>query len=181
MRRGHLWRVATATTLVMLAPAGCSSGHSSSSSSSGAGGTATSSSPTGAATGATTADAATKSAIEKAYTTFYNSATKPAQSEAVLQHGALFRATLAKEASSSYAKKSTAFVSGVTMASADVADVTFGIKNNGKLLLGGIAGKAVRENGTWKVADTTFCTLLKLEGTAPALCTDPSVVSLPTG
>ena len=60
------------------------------------------------------------------------------------------------------------------MDSADVADVTFGIKHNGKVLLGGIAGKAVRENGTWKVADTTFCTLLKLEGTAPACATTPA-------
>ena len=181
MRRGNLWRLAASSTFVMLALAGCSSGHSSSPSSSAASGAGASSSPAGATTGATPADTATKAAVERAYTAFYNSATTPAQSEAVLQHGALFRATLAKEALSSYAKKSTAFVTAVTMDSADVADVTFGIKHDGKVLLGGIAGKAVRENGTWKVADTTFCTLLKLEGTAPALCNDASVVSLPTG
>jgi hypothetical protein len=37
----------------------------------------------------------------------------------------------------------------------------------------------VRENGKWKVAAQTFCTLLVLEGTAPPACKDPAITALP--
>lgn len=125
------------------------------------------------------ADASTKEAVTTAYETFFDSSTTVARSQAVLQHGASFTKALADEARSSYAEKSSASVSSVTLTGTDVADVKFTIKNNGSPLLADTPGKAVRENGTWKVAAATFCGLLELEGNAPDACKDPKITALP--
>ena len=122
-------------------------------------------------------EASTKAAITAAYTTFFNSTTTLAQSVASLQHGAAFRTTLEAEAKSSYAQKSSATVAAITLISPSVADVSFTIHSTISLPS---KGKAVREDGTWKVAAQTFCDLLTLERTAPAACKDPAVVGLPS-
>lgn len=149
--------------------------------SSGGAGGSSSAAATGAASSGTgaPADASTKAAVTTAYETFFDSRTTVARSQAVLQHGASFAKALADEAKSSYADKSSASVSSVTLTAADVADVKFTIKNNGSALLTDTPGKAVRENGAWKVAAATFCGLLELEGNAPDACKDPKITALP--
>jgi hypothetical protein len=126
----------------------------------------------------TPAGPATEAQVRAAYTTFFDSRSNTAQSEAALQHGSAFTATLAAQSRGSYAEKSSAEVTAVRVAG-DLANVTFTITSNGATLLTDFKGYAVREGGAWKVAATTFCTLLKLEGDAPGACADPAITALP--
>jgi hypothetical protein len=122
------------------------------------------------------ADAAVTSAVRKAYSTFFSSNSSAAASQAALQHGSAFHAVLAEESKSSYAQKTSVDVLGVRLASADVANVSYTLHTSGISLPS--TGKAVRENGTWKVAAQTFCALLALQGSKPKPCTDPAVIAL---
>ena len=125
----------------------------------------------------TAADAGTRRAVNDAYATFFNTRTSAAASEAALQHGATFRATLAAEANGH--DDVTASVSSVRLLRPDVASVVFTIKSGGAPLLANSPGYAVRENGRWKVAAQTFCGLLQLQGDAPRACQDPTITTLP--
>ncbi|MCW2597518.1 MAG: hypothetical protein JWP39_3406 [Jatrophihabitans sp.] len=166
--------------------AGCSSsgkGGSSSSSSTPVSTPAasTSAASTSAATSGagTSADAVTTKAVTTAYETFFDIKATTAQTVTVLQHGSAFSPTLAGQAKAAAAQKLAATVSKVNLASPNVADVTFTLTSNGSPLLPNTHGKAVREGGTWKVAAETFCALLGLQGTPPAVCKDPKMTALP--
>lgn len=127
---------------------------------------------------ATPADPATKQAVTTAYEHFFSGTAAPAVSQQALQHGEAFKATLEAQAKGQYSKDSGVKVGDVTL-SGQVANVTFTITSKGKPLLANIKGFAVQEGGTWKVAATTFCLLLKLEGNPPSACSDSSIISLP--
>lgn len=125
------------------------------------------------------ADAATLSAISNAYATFFGSKSTVTQSQAALQYGAKFHATLVKEGNSSFAQNSSAKVSSARLLSPNVAAVTFTVTEGGSALLPNAPGYAVKTGDTWQVAAQTFCGLVKLEGDAPAACDDPAVTALP--
>lgn len=172
--------------VALTALAGCSSsgkGGSSSSSSTPVSTPAasTSAASTSAATSGagTPADAVTTKAVTTAYETFFDIKATTAQTVTVLQHGSAFSPTLAGQAKAAAAQKLAATVSKVNLASPNVADVTFTLTSNGSPLLPNTHGKAVREGGTWKVAAETFCALLGLQGTPPAVCKDPKMTALP--
>lgn len=172
--------------VALIALAGCSSsgqGGSSSSSSTPVSTPAasTSAASTSAATSGagTPADAVTTKAVTTAYETFFDIKATTAQTVTVLQHGSAFSPTLAGQAKAAAAQKLAATVSKVNLASPNVADVTFTLTSNGSPLLPNTHGKAVREGGTWKVAAETFCALLGLQGTPPAVCKDPKMTALP--
>jgi hypothetical protein len=141
-------------------------------------GSSPNSSPSGSGSG-TPADAATKAAVSGAYATFFNPKTSAAGSEAVLQHGASFRKTLAEQASTAQSQNVSATVSKVSRTGPNVAAVTFTLLSGGSPLLTDTPGFAVREGGAWKVAAQTFCGLLQLQGGAPAACNDTSITALP--
>jgi ABC-type glycerol-3-phosphate transport system substrate-binding protein len=162
---------AFAALLLALGLTGCSS------SADKGGGSSPGSSPAVGSAGA--ADPKTKQDVTTAFSAFFNSNTTPAQSELALQHGTEFRDTLAKESTGSNSQDSGVKVTGVSLSGKDVAAVTFTLLQAGKTLLPNVQGFAVREDGTWKVAAQTFCNLLKLEGTAPAVCDDTSITALP--
>jgi hypothetical protein len=172
--------------VALTALAGCSSsgkGGSSSSSStpvSTPAASASAASTSAATSGAgTPADAVTTKAVTTAYETFFDIKATTAQTVTVLQHGSAFSPTLAGQAKAAAAQKLAATVSKVKLASPNVADVTFTLTSNGSPLLPNTHGKAVREGGTWKVAAETFCALLGLQGTPPAVCKDPKMTALP--
>jgi hypothetical protein len=58
----------------------------------------------------------------------------------------------------------------VKITSASTATVTFDLYTSGKKVLTGSDGNAVFVDGQWKVAKTTFCTLVSLGGTTPKGC-----------
>jgi hypothetical protein len=163
-------KTALATVVTALAVTACSS--------SGGGRAAHSTASQSAAGRADGNGGSATAAITDAYKTFFSNSSTLAQSVAVLQHGTAFKAALEAEAKSSYAQKSSATVTSVSLVSPDVADVRFTINAGGISLP--TTGKAVREGGTWKVAAQTFCSLLSLEGHAPPQCEDSALVSLPS-
>lgn len=67
------------------------------------------------------------------------------------------------QAGSTLASLATAKVSHVTLTGTNQAAVTYSILVGGKTGLGGQSGVAVYQDGVWKVGDTSFCGLLKLE------------------
>jgi hypothetical protein len=154
-------------------------GGSSGGSSTPAGTIAASGAATPSGTG-TPADNATKALVAKAYTTFFDPKAPAAKSQAALQHGASFAATLEAAANSTAVQGIAATVSAVNSISPNVAYVTFTLTSGGSPLLTDTPGYAVRENGTWKVAAQTFCNLLQLQNAAPAACKDPAITALPS-
>ncbi|WP_370085322.1 hypothetical protein [Streptacidiphilus sp. MAP12-16] len=99
---------------------------------------------------------------------FFDPATPATTKISLLQNGAAFGAVLQGFASNPLATKATVTVVSVGFTSATTADVTFNLCESGAPVLPNSAGKSVYESGTWKVADTTLCTLVKLNsGGAP--------------
>ena len=143
-------------------------------------GSPSSAAATVATTGAgTPADAMAKAAITKAYQDFFDYQSTAAQSEDALQDGTRFATVLAQQGQQSYAQKSAATVSAASLLSPDTARVTFTVTVGGQPLLPDATGYAVRIGGDWKVAATTFCGLLKLQGDKVDACNDPAVTALP--
>jgi len=170
--RGRL--AVAAAALAVLAAAGCSSSKSGTEPSNTAGST------TGAgSTTAPSADAATVAAIKNAYAKFFAPDTPEQVSLGLLQNGAAFKSTIEKQGQGDYAQKSSAKVTKVSLASADVATVVYTIYVGDQPMLADQPGYAVRENGTWQVAEHTFCQLLTLENSAPAECQTPAGMNPP--
>jgi len=170
--RGRL--AVAAAALAVLAAAGCSSSKPGTEPSNTAGSTAGAGSPT-----APSADAATVAAIKNAYAKFFAPDTPEQVSLGLLQNGAAFKSTIEKQGQGDYAQKSSAKVTKVSLASADVATVVYTIYVGDQPMLADQPGYAVRENGTWQVAEHTFCQLLTLENSAPAECQTPAGMNPP--
>ncbi|HXR74151.1 hypothetical protein [Actinocrinis sp.] len=133
--------------------AGCgSSGNSSS---------ASSSASTGAsAAGGQSADTA---AVTQVWQSFFSKDTPISQKETLLQNGTTtMKPALQAFAADPRVGQASATVQKVTFPDANDADVTYQIALNGTVMMGGMAGKAIKQNGQWLVADSTLCGLLQL-------------------
>ncbi|WP_245552456.1 hypothetical protein [Nocardia aobensis] len=121
------------------------------------------------AAGSSAADPATTKAVTDAYVLFFDAKQPADKRAAAVEKGDVFAPVLAAQAGNPQAQGTSATVSKVTTVDADHADVTYTLLMGGNPVLPDQAGQAVQENGQWKVAATTFCALLKLQGgTAPA-------------
>jgi hypothetical protein len=113
-------------------------------------------------------DAASRTAAEAAiktnWATFFNSATPQPTAVGLLENGATLGPAIKLAARVAKKEKTaeTAVVSTVAFADSTHANVTYSLLGNGKPLLKNSTGKAVLQNGSWKVAETTFCTLAVL-------------------
>jgi hypothetical protein len=108
--------------------------------------------------------------IKSAYLKFFSAKTPVAQKVALLENGKRFKGLVTTFAKNPLAKSVKATVMSVTLQGANRAVVKYAIG------VGGAAlppqnGTAVRENGTWKVGDTSLCKLVALQGPAPSACT----------
>ncbi|WP_280385513.1 hypothetical protein [Nocardia wallacei] len=122
-----------------------------------------------AGTAAAQADPATTKAVTEVYTAFFNGATPPQQKAAVVQNGEVFRPILEAQAANPQAQGTSVTVAAVEPTDPDHADVTYTLSVGGTPMLPDQTGQAVRENGQWKVATSTFCALLAIQGgTSPA-------------
>ena len=164
--------------LVLAATTACGSSGGGSGGSTPANPPAQSGAGTSSAAVGTPADPATKQAITSAYKHFFSGTAAPAVSQQALQHGDAFKAVLEEQAKGQYSKNSGVEVGDVSVRG-QVADVTFTITSKGAPLLSNIKGFAVQEGGAWKVAASTFCMLLKLQGNPPSVCSDTSITALP--
>lgn len=184
-RRVGAATVVTVATCAALSLAACSS------SSGNSGGSNTTGGTTGATTGATSgtaptsaasggpADAATTAAVKNAYAKFFSPDTPENVSLGLLQDGPKFKSAIDQQASGSMAASASVKVSSVSLISPKTAKVSFTIYLNKQPMLKNQPGYAVNTNGTWQVAEYTFCGLLTLEGSAPAACKQPAATTAP--
>lgn len=160
--------------VVTAAVVGCSSSNNSSSSSSSSS-AATSASAVAAApapaAGAPSSSDPAVQAITTTFTTFFNPKTAAAAKAGLLENGQQFAPVIAAQANNPMSANTSATVSTVQLTDPGHAAVTYTVLMNGSPVLPNQAGKAVLDNGQWKVADSTFCALLAMQGPAPAACT----------
>ncbi|HEY3906127.1 MAG TPA: hypothetical protein VGM14_19615 [Streptosporangiaceae bacterium] len=151
---------------VGIALAGCSSGSSSSSTPKPPAGSSSSSSSSAPPAGGSSEPASGNgaiSAIKTNWAKFFNAKTPTAQRIALLENGSGFSSVINSQAGSPLALAATAKVTNVSLTGTTQAAVSYGIYLSGKSALPGQSGVAVYQDGVWKVGDTSFCGLLKLE------------------
>jgi len=156
-----------------LAVAACSSSSSSSSSSAPSSSAPASSAPASSAA-PTSGNSAAVAEITANWEKFFNASTPLSQRVALLQNGSTFAVAIA--GLSHLVTGLGAKVTAVTVNSATTATVTYNLTAGGSSLLSGQTGKAVYENGVWKVGDASLCGLIKLVpgGSVPTACNSAS-------
>ena len=155
-----------------LAVAACSSSSSSSSSPAPSSSAPASSAPASSAPASGNSAAAAE--ITANWEKFFNASTPTSERVALLQNGSTFAAAIT--GLSHLVSGLGAKVTGVTVTSATTATVTYNLTAGGSSLLPGQTGKAVYEDGVWKVGDASLCGLIKLVpgGSLPAACNSAS-------
>jgi hypothetical protein len=125
-----------------------------------------SSSPSAAASGNAVAE------ITANWTTFFSGKTPFSKRITVLQNGSTFASEIQSSSGYPGASSSSAKVINVTVTSSAQANVTYDILLLGTPVLSNQKGVAVLQDGTWKVGDASFCSLLTLEnsGKTPSVC-----------
>lgn len=106
---------------------------------------------------------AAQSTIAANWTAFFMASTPISRRVALLQNGGVFQPIIKAQANSALASSATAKVTKVTLVSPTQAKVIYSILVGGQPALSNQTGVAVKENGTWKVGDASFCGLLALE------------------
>ncbi|MGW6421582.1 hypothetical protein ACWF82_02810 [Nocardia sp. NPDC055053] len=117
-----------------------------------------------------TADAATTQAITQTYTTFFDGSKPATERAALVQSGDAFLAILQAQAQNPQSSGTSVTVSTVKVTGAGTADVGYTLLMGGNPVLPDQTGQAVKEGGTWKVAATTFCALLAIQGGTSTAC-----------
>jgi hypothetical protein len=116
--------------------------------------------------------AADQAQIKSAYVRFFSGKTPLAERVGLLQNGANFRPVIAGFSANPLAKSSRATVKSVTLQGTNKAKVVFVVSLSGTSLPQ-LIGSAVKENGQWKVGDSSLCKLIAQSGTTPKICTKP--------
>lgn len=107
--------------------------------------------------------AAAKQQITTNWQKFFAPDTPEATAASLLQNADKLQQALAIAAKAKTGgTKTSANVKSVTFTSPTEATVTYDLLVNGTVALAGSTGKAVLVDGTWKVSQTTFCTLTAL-------------------
>jgi hypothetical protein len=101
--------------------------------------------------------------------TFFDGTAPAATRLPLLQNGSKFSAVLTGQAASAQGKETAAQVTAVTV-NGSSADVTWNLLLAGTPILKAQKGQAVLTNGTWQVADSSFCGLLSMQPPVPAAC-----------
>jgi len=103
---------------------------------------------------------------------FFDSSTPVSEKVKLLQNGSALESAIKAFATLPLASNIGAKVTKVTVTSPTSATVVYNITSGGSSLLSNQTGKAVYQDGTWKVGDASLCGLLKLVpgGSVPAAC-----------
>ena len=159
-----------------LAVSACSSSGSSSSSSGASSGTPSSAPVSSApvssapASSSSSGNSAAVAQITTNWEKFFNSSTPTSERVTLLQNGSAFAGAIS--GLTSLVSGLGAKVTAVTLTSATTATVKYNLTAGGTSLLNNQTGRAVLDNGVWKVGDASLCALLKLVpgGTVPSAC-----------
>jgi hypothetical protein len=154
------------------AVASCSSSSSSSASSAASTPASSSASAPASPAPASTSSSSAVAEITANWEKFFNSSTPVAQKVTLLQNGTTFAGAISDLSQLPLASGIGAKVTSVTVTSPTSANVTYNIVAGGTTLLPGAKGKAILQDGIWKVGDGSLCGLFKLVpgGTVPAAC-----------
>jgi len=165
-----------------VALAGCSSSKAKPATSTSAPTTAAASSSSAAPAGSDSGNPQDIAAIRAAYTNFLDPKIPVAQKTGLIQDGSGFLTAMEAAAKNPTAATLSIQVTSVKVTSANLANVKFTLLVSGSPVLTNEPGFAVRENGTWKVAGTTFCGLLAAQGpsSVPPNCSQVAATSLPS-
>ncbi len=104
--------------------------------------------------------------ISANWTAFFKGSTPATTKVTLLQNGSEFAAFLKSQSKTSTGEAVSVKVTKVKITSKASATVTYTIYLGKTPELPGASGKAVFQNGKWKVSDASFCALLSLQGTA---------------
>jgi hypothetical protein len=127
--------------------------------------TTPSTSPTGTSNATGPADAAAATAqIKQNWQMFFDPKTTIANKEKYLENGTALASLLQGFAADPRVGQVAATVSNVAFTSPTTATVTYALSLQGTVVEPNATGKAVLQNGTWKVADATLCGLVALTG-----------------
>ena len=180
----HRVYLAPALGLVLVAAiSACSSGSSSSSSSAASTAPSTPASSSASAPASSAAPAASggsSSAVAEITTNwnaFFDSATPNSKRVQLLQNGSQFTSAISAFASSPLAAAVTSKVDSVTLTSATAAKVKYDLSALGTTVASGATGTSVLQDGTWKVGDDVFCSLLSQAKSAGLTVPVPSACS----
>lgn len=126
--------------------------------------------PTQTNSGSAPADAAAAtSEIKHNWEAFFDPKTPVADKEKYLENGRTLAPLLQGFAADPRVKQVSATVSNVTFTSPTSATVTYALSLQGSVVEPSATGKAVLQDGTWKVADSTLCGLIALTGNTTTL------------
>ena len=120
----------------------------------------------------TTNGANAQAEIKSAFVKFFSNKTPLSQRVALLQNGERFKPVIEALAKNPLASNTSATVKSVTLEGADKASVVYTVSVGGTPLpqLKNRTGTAVKVNGTWQVGDASFCSLVAIGGSPPAIC-----------
>ncbi|MEU1181994.1 hypothetical protein ABZ464_31035 [Streptomyces sp. NPDC005820] len=137
----------------------------------GGGATVTATATVGGATTATTAPtdtAAAEQQVRQNWQKFFDPATSTADKQALLENGRMMGPMLRAFGGDERGGRVAAEVQKVEFTSPTEATVTYTLTLDGATALPNATGRAVLQDGTWKVSVTTLCALVKLSGDASA-------------
>ncbi len=106
--------------------------------------------------------------VKRNWVAFFSPHTSTSRKLALLQNGSKFAPVLAQLSSTAASVSST--VQKVQLTSSSTAKVTYTVLLGGAPVLSNQPGLAVKQSGTWKVADSSLCALLSLEQQSVAAC-----------
>lgn len=115
-------------------------------------------------------NAETTVAIKADWNAFFSGSTSAARKIALLQNGSEFAQVINGQASSPLAKGVTSTVLGVSKITSTSAQVRYDIYMGSTKALANQIGTAIKQGGSWKVSDASFCVLLGLEQTKVPMC-----------
>lgn len=173
----HRFLMAVAIVLACAAAVtACGSGGGSGSGSSAPASAPASSAPASSAAAPSSSAPASSSGaaaqIKKNWEAFFSAKTPTSTRVSLLQNGQKFASILKAQASSPLASSASASVSSVKVESPTQAKIIYSVLVGGTPALKNQPGIAVKQGGTWKVGDQSFCSLLTMEnnGKAPSIC-----------
>ncbi len=108
--------------------------------------------------------AAAEQEIRQNWEKFFDPDTSMAERQAVLEHGDRMGPVLGMFGNDARGRQAQARVTQVEFTSPTEATVTYDLIVSGQTALPNASGKAVQEDGTWKVSVTTLCALVSLSG-----------------
>ena len=110
------------------------------------------------------------SQIRTNWETFFGAKTPISEREHLLQNGSQFDSEIKSEFSSLGTSSFGVSINNIAVNSSTQAKVNYNVMLQGQEVLKDQNGQAVLLNNTWKVSDSTLCSLLAMAGNNPKIC-----------